>query len=70
MTAPRPGPGEQAANEAMLATARRATAEHQGQHGQPITRDALRARLGASNQAASEVLAAEGASWEAMRAFM
>jgi hypothetical protein len=35
---------------------RRAAAEHQEQHGQPITRDALRARLGVSNQAASELL--------------
>ena len=35
---------------------RRAAAEHQDQHGQPITRDALRARLGVSNQAASELL--------------
>jgi hypothetical protein len=31
-------------------------AEHHDQHGQPITRDALRARLGVSNQAASELL--------------
>jgi len=44
-------------DEAVLALARRAAAEHQGQHGQPITRDALRARLGVSNQAASELLA-------------
>jgi hypothetical protein len=36
--------------------ARRAAAEHQDQHGQPITRDALRARLGVSNQAASDLL--------------
>ena len=43
-------------DEAVLALARRAAAEHQGQHGQPITRDALRARLGVSNQAASELL--------------
>ena len=43
-------------DEALLAAARRAAAEHQGQHGQPITRDALRARLGVSNQAASELL--------------
>jgi hypothetical protein len=41
---------------ALLAAARRAAAEHQGQHGQPITRDALRARLGVSNQAASGLL--------------
>jgi hypothetical protein len=43
-------------DEALLAAARRAAAEHQDQHGQPITRDALRARLGVSNQAASELL--------------
>jgi hypothetical protein len=43
-------------DEAVLAAARRAAAEHQGRHGQPITRDALRARLGVSNQAASELL--------------
>jgi hypothetical protein len=38
------------------AAARRAAAEHQDEHGQPITRDALRARHGVSNQAASELL--------------
>jgi hypothetical protein len=43
-------------DEALLAAARLAAAEHQGRHGQPITRDALRARLGVSNQAASELL--------------
>jgi uncharacterized protein DUF2637 len=43
-------------DEALLAAARRAAAEHHHQHGQPITRDALRARLGVSNQAASELL--------------
>ncbi len=43
-------------DEALLMAARRAAAEHQDQHGQPITRDALRARLGVSNQAASELL--------------
>jgi len=43
-------------DEAFLVAVRRAAAEHQGQHGQPITRDALRARLGVSNQAASELL--------------
>jgi hypothetical protein len=43
-------------DEALLAAARRAASEHQGAHGQPITRDALRARLGVSNQAASELL--------------
>jgi hypothetical protein len=43
-------------DEALLAAARRAAAEYQDRHGQPITRDALRARLGVSNQAASELL--------------
>jgi hypothetical protein len=54
-----PGAGDEARDaedEALLALARRAAAEHQGAHGQPITRDALRARLGVSNQAASELL--------------
>jgi hypothetical protein len=36
--------------------ARRAAAGHQAAHGQPITRDALRARLGISNQLASGLL--------------
>jgi hypothetical protein len=48
------GPGRR--DEALLTAARRAAAEHQGQHWQPITRDALRARLGVFNQAASELL--------------
>jgi hypothetical protein len=43
-------------DEALLIAARRAAAEHQDRHGQPITRDALRARLGVSNRAASELL--------------
>lgn len=43
-------------DEALLALARRAAAEYQDQRGQPITRDALRARLGVSNQAASDLL--------------
>jgi hypothetical protein len=41
---------------ALLEAARRAAAEHQATHGQPITRDALRARLGISNQLASGLL--------------
>jgi len=52
----RPSPPQDAEDEAQLAAARRAAAEHQDQHRQPITRDALRARLGVSNQAASELL--------------
>ena len=43
-------------DEALLGLARRAAAEHQALRGQPITRDALRARLGISNQAASDLL--------------
>jgi hypothetical protein len=53
------GSGDEAqdgGDEALLAAARRAAAEHQDAHGQPITRDALRVRLGVSNQAASELL--------------
>jgi hypothetical protein len=56
---PVPDAGDEArdgGDEALLAAAWRAAAEHQDQHGQPITRDALRARLGVSNQAASELL--------------
>jgi len=56
---PVPDAGDEArdgGDEALLAAARRAAAEHQDRHGQPITRDALRARLGVSNQAASELL--------------
>jgi len=55
----RPSPVPDARDEedqGVLALARRAAAEHQDQHGQPITRDQLRARLGVSNQAASELL--------------
>ncbi|MFG2022042.1 DUF2637 domain-containing protein [Actinomadura geliboluensis] len=36
--------------------ARRVAAEHETEHGRPITRDALRARLGVSNQLASDLL--------------
>jgi hypothetical protein len=36
--------------------ARRVASEHQTEHGRPITRDALRARLGVSNQLASDLL--------------
>jgi hypothetical protein len=52
----RPSPVQDEQDETLLATARRAAAEHQDQHSQPITRDALRACLGVSNQAASELL--------------
>jgi hypothetical protein len=40
----------------LIAFARRVAQEHQSQHGRPITRDALRARLGVSNQLASDLL--------------
>jgi hypothetical protein len=47
---PAAGDGAQdSEDEAFLTAARRAAAEHQDQHGQPITRDALHARLGVSN---------------------
>nr|WP_308165915.1 DUF2637 domain-containing protein [Actinomadura sp. NEAU-AAG7] len=36
--------------------ARRVASEHQSREGRPITRDALRARLGVSNQLASDLL--------------
>jgi hypothetical protein len=52
----RPSPARDDEDVALLALARRAAAEYQDQHGQPITRDALRARLGVSNQAAFELL--------------
>ncbi|GLY83351.1 DUF2637 domain-containing protein [Actinoallomurus iriomotensis] len=49
---------DEAANPAteLLAFARRVADEHQTRHGRPITRDALRARLGVSNQLASDLL--------------
>jgi hypothetical protein len=40
----------------LVAFARRVAAEHQQIHGEPITRDKLRARLGVSNQLASTLL--------------
>jgi hypothetical protein len=47
-------PGAPAAE--LLTFARRVATEHQERHGRPITRDALRARLGVSNQLASDLL--------------
>lgn len=55
-------PSENAASPAsgpaaeLLAFAHRVADEHQDRHGRPITRDALRARLGVSNQLASDLL--------------
>jgi hypothetical protein len=62
----RPSPPQDEEDEALLAAARRAAAEHQDQHGQPITRDALRARLGVSTQAASDLLRQLRASQESL----
>ncbi|MGI5224746.1 DUF2637 domain-containing protein [Actinoallomurus sp. CA-142502] len=42
--------------DSLIAYARRVADEHQTRHGRPITRDALRARLGVSNQLASDLL--------------
>jgi hypothetical protein len=41
-SAPRPAPRKDAGDEALLALARQAAAEHQDQRGQPITRGGLR----------------------------
>ncbi|MFI6599127.1 DUF2637 domain-containing protein [Nonomuraea sp. NPDC050536] len=41
---------------ALLDYARRIADEHHAKHGKPITRDALRSRLGVSNQLASDLL--------------
>jgi hypothetical protein len=41
---------------ALVDFARRVAAEHEDAHGRPITRDTLRARLGVSNQLASDLL--------------
>ncbi|WP_242883394.1 DUF2637 domain-containing protein [Actinomadura litoris] len=50
-------PSDSAAAAAPLVDfARRVASEHQDRHGKPITRDALRARLGVSNQLASDLL--------------
>ncbi|MEU8269505.1 DUF2637 domain-containing protein [Sphaerisporangium sp. NPDC049002] len=46
----------QPASGGLLDCARRVAAEHHARHGKPITRDALRARLGISNQLATDLL--------------
>jgi Protein of unknown function (DUF2637) len=51
--APAPAP---AAAAPLVEFARRVASEHQDRHGKPITRDELRARLGVSNQLASDLL--------------
>jgi hypothetical protein len=48
-------PGGRAADP-LLDFARTVAADHHAKHGQPITRDALRARLGISNQLACDLL--------------
>ncbi|MEV0312298.1 DUF2637 domain-containing protein [Nonomuraea fuscirosea] len=47
----RPGP-----SPALIDYARRVADEHHARHGQPISRDVLRARLGVSDQLASDLL--------------
>ncbi|MCC5582099.1 DUF2637 domain-containing protein [Microtetraspora sp. AC03309] len=47
------GPGP---SSALVDYARRVADEHHSKHGRPITRDLLRARLGVSNQLASDLL--------------
>jgi hypothetical protein len=42
--------------DSLVAYARRVATEHETRHGRPITRDALRSRLGVSNQLASDLL--------------
>jgi hypothetical protein len=39
----------------LLSAARAAATEYEASHGRPVTRDELRARLGISNQAASDL---------------
>jgi len=56
LSSPPGRPSRTEADTALLESARRAAAQHQAAHGLPITRDALRARLGVSNQLASDLL--------------
>jgi hypothetical protein len=53
---PEPSPAQDGHDDTQLTHARRAAEEYQASRGQPITRDALRARLGVSNQTASDLL--------------
>ncbi|MFI0370400.1 DUF2637 domain-containing protein [Actinomadura sp. 1N219] len=53
---PPPASSSSAAGGPLVDFARRVATEHQTEHGRPITRDALRARLGVSNQLASDLL--------------
>ncbi|WP_344264526.1 DUF2637 domain-containing protein [Actinomadura napierensis] len=49
-------PSEPAPAAELVEFARRVASEHRDRHGKPITRDELRARLGVSNQLASDLL--------------
>jgi hypothetical protein len=53
---PEPVPSGSTPADSLVAYARRVADEHHQRHGRPITRDALRARLGVSNQLASDLL--------------
>jgi len=53
---PSPDPSSPRPADELVAFARRVAAEHEQAHGEPITRDKLRARLGVSNQLASTLL--------------
>lgn len=55
-SAPTPSAPSSAPAGPLVDFARRIATEHQTEHGRPITRDALRARLGVSNQLASDLL--------------
>jgi hypothetical protein len=51
-----PSPAQDGQDGALLVQAQRAAEDYQARHGQGITRDALRAQLGVSNQTASDLL--------------
>jgi hypothetical protein len=53
---PEPVPSGSKPADSLVSYARRVADEHHQRHGRPITRDALRARLGVSNQLASDLL--------------
>jgi len=53
---PSADPSQARPADELVAFARRVAAEHEQAHGEPITRDKLRARLGVSNQLASTLL--------------
>ncbi|MGV9380001.1 DUF2637 domain-containing protein [Nonomuraea sp. NPDC003707] len=55
-TEPATQDGSAGPSQVLVDYAHRVAAEHQAAHGKPITSDALRARLGVSNQLASDLL--------------